>query len=214
VFRKLSPNQQRRKLLLPANQNADDSSSSLKIKYTPRLFLNFHITVQPHIYVLKFQLIVTTSEMHFKTLFLLLTLPLLAQAMLPLVFMQPLRPNRLDLLRMKIDYGTGYDPRNRPGIQQIANSESIGYTQSLSLAQTPQQADAAPMPLEKSIALASNAVQTMEVPNHTTDTRVIHDGVIMLKLCVDVSNSGLTSKVVQGIRYCSSGYDPKNRLET
>lgn len=178
------------------------------------LFLNFHIPIRSHIYVLKFQPIVITTSMHFRNFLLLLTLPFLAQAMVPLAPLQPMRPNRLHLLRMKIDYGTGYDPRNRPVIKQTLNGDSIDYTQSLSLSQKSQQAHAAPMPLEKSIALAGNAVQTLEVPNRTTDTRVIHDGVIMLKLCLDVSNSGLASQVVQGIRYCSSGYDPQKRMRT
>lgn len=100
---------------------------------------------------------------------------------------------------MKIDYGMGYDPRNRPSQIQDSNLNDVA------------------MPVEPSPD--QNAASYPHQDHESTHT-VLHYGVIMLKVCIDSSspeepqNQPAASESTlhdSNIVYASSGYDPKTR---
>ena len=104
-------------------------------------------------------------------------------------------------LRMRIDYGQGYDPRNRPKLRTITesyeNNQVLDYKHSLSLPELTQKVINEPTVFNEKIC-------------QTPESRVIHDGVILLKISLDLSKNEET-KIMSNIRYCSSGYDPATR---
>lgn len=100
---------------------------------------------------------------------------------------------------MKIDYGVGYDPRNRP----IQIHESNLHDVAMPAEPAPDQ-NAASHPRE----------------NHESSHTVLHYGVIMLKVCIDSSSPGepqnqpaASQSTLDDARivYASSGYDPRAR---
>tara|TARA_Y100000356_G_scaffold134134_1_gene142703 strand:+ start:6115 stop:6420 length:306 start_codon:yes stop_codon:yes gene_type:complete len=100
---------------------------------------------------------------------------------------------------MKIDYGVGYDPRNRPLWVQESNLNHMAMP-------------AEPSPDQNA---ASHSGQ-----DHESSHTVLHYGVIMLKVCIDSNSPGepqnqpaasQSTLNYPNIVYASSGYDPKAR---
>ena len=100
---------------------------------------------------------------------------------------------------MKIDYGVGYDPRNRPLRIQDSNLNYMA------------------MPAEPSPD--QNAASHPHQDHESTHT-VLHYGVIMLQVCIDSNspekpqNQSTASESTlnyPNIVYASSGYDPRAR---
>ena len=100
---------------------------------------------------------------------------------------------------MKIDYGVGYDPRNRPFQIHESNFDDVAMP-------------AKPSPDQNA---ASHSGQ-----DHESSHTVLHYGVIMLKVCIDSNSPGepqnqpaasQSTLDYPNIVYASSGYDPKAR---
>ena len=100
---------------------------------------------------------------------------------------------------MKIDYGVGYDPRNRPFQIHESNLDDVAMP-------------AKPSPDQ-------NAASHPRENNESSHT-VLHYGVIMLKVCIDSNSPGepqnqpaasQSTLNYPNIVYASSGYDPKAR---
>ena len=100
-------------------------------------------------------------------------------------------------LQMKIDYGVGYDPRNRPS--RRLEVEDVPVQSSMPTLEMPTQA----MPK-----------QTMEKPSNTA----LHYGVVVLKVCLEGKTVGTVETEMVPMRrdldYATSAYDPKNRKYT
>ena len=110
-----------------------------------------------------------------------------------------LRPFSHHRWSMKIDYGVGYDPRNRPLRVQESNLHDMAMP-------------AEPSPDQNA---ASHPRQ-----DHESSHTVLHYGVIMLKVCIDSNSPGEPQNQPAAsqstlddanIRYASSGYDPRAR---
>jgi len=104
---------------------------------------------------------------------------------------------------MKIDYGVGYDPRNRP--------LRIEDTSPLRIEDTSPDQVVIPVEPNTDHNTASHSHQDHE-PTHT----VLHYGVIMLKVCVDGNSNDQPAPAESthnqpNIVYASSGYDPRSR---
>lgn len=100
---------------------------------------------------------------------------------------------------MKIDYGVGYDPRNRPFQIHESNLDDVAMP-------------AKPSPDQNA---ASHPRQ-----DHESSHIVLHHGVIMLKVCIDSSSAAepqnqptasQSTLNYPNIVYASSGYDPRAR---
>ena len=98
-------------------------------------------------------------------------------------------------LQMKIDYGVGYDPRNRPS--RRLEVEDVPVQTTMPTLEMPTQA----MP-----------TQTMEKPPSNT---ALHYGVLVLKVCLEGKTVGTVETemmpVTRDLDYATSAYDPKNR---
>ena len=103
-------------------------------------------------------------------------------------------------LQMKIDYGVGYDPRNRPS--RRLEVEDVPVQTTMPTLEMPTQA----MPTQ------AMPTQTMEKPPSNT---ALHYGVVVLKVCLEGKTVGTVETEMVPVRrdldYATSAYDPKNR---
>ena len=105
--------------------------------------------------------------------------------------------------RARIDYGTGYDPKNRPQVALRAPS----YLDNVAL--DIQENTAEPH------ALPRFEPHAMHPPE--SNTKALHDAVIVLKISLDAYSRQDVNVPAQAapredrITYSSSGYDPQSR---
>ena len=101
-------------------------------------------------------------------------------------------------LQMKIDYGVGYDPRNRPS--RRLEVEDVPVKATMPTLEMPAQA----MP-----------TQAVERPPGNT---ALHYGVVVLKVCLEGKTVGTVETEMVPVRrdldYATSAYDPKTRKYT
>ena len=94
---------------------------------------------------------------------------------------------------MKIDYGVGYDPRNRPSRRLEVEDVPVQTT----------------MPTLEMPAMPTQAVE--KPPGNTA----LHYGVVVLKVCLEGKTVGTVETEMVPVRrdldYATSAYDPKNR---
>lgn len=126
-------------------------------------------------------------------------------------FVVPLRSGvrRSNGLQMKIDYGVGYDPRNRP---RLAESQE-------SMFENKKNVDVAPIFEQETFAPSRSeswkssgsllSVEDDEVKQKQTS--VLHNAVIVLKVCLGETVYP-EKETKTKIEYYASGYDPKNRV--
>ena len=105
--------------------------------------------------------------------------------------------------RTRIDYGLGYDPKNRPSCQlsELSSPSLSGYTNSLSSMNTSPPTPDKPLPssplhygvLVLKVCLEGKTVETEMVPAKTTDM------------------ASETTPDTSTLRYATSAYDPKDR---
>ena len=108
--------------------------------------------------------------------------------------------------RTRIDYGIGYDPKNRPSRQlsELSSPSLTTYTNSLSSMNTSPPTPDEPLPssplhygvLVLKVCLEGKTVETNLVPAKTTD------------MALETTD---TVPATSTLRYITSAYDPKSR---
>ena len=110
--------------------------------------------------------------------------------------------------RTRIDYGLGYDPKNRPS-RHLSGSSLSGYTNSMENMSPPTH------------------TQDMPPPSSPLHSSPLHYGVLVLKVCLEgqtvetemvpAKTTDMVSQTTDMVpdtstlRYATSAYDPKNR---
>ena len=96
-------------------------------------------------------------------------------------------------LQMKIDYGVGYDPRNRPS----------------------RRLEVEDVPVQTTMPTPAMPTQAVEKPPGNT---ALHYGVVVLKVCLEGKTVGTVETEMVPVRrdldYATSAYDPKTRKYT
>ena len=113
-------------------------------------------------------------------------------------------------LAMRIDYGAGYNPRHRPALGIYPDTPPLGQPPRIDYGSGYDPRNRPVTQNRHGGHVAATESQYSALPNSTPETSALCQGVLVLKICLDLSR-GETMESTKPVEYSMSLYEPARR---